>query len=224
MRMMKRLLAAALGVAMAASLFAGLNLHTFAADDTYTRAQMERVIADTAIAYYLKGPDGQYDSYTLSGLSKTKSCVSRLTFGVSPEECSPQRRFYTVCSSYPHLVYYEVFGQHPLLEADMANTELPGYSRMRRYAGPPESALTDEAMMYTLSYISLTSNYGAYGKKVADNRDGWVGKGGTGAATTMRTSPTRSIRRSRRTCVRAISSPLCAARRRTTTARTAATR
>ena len=178
MRMMKRLLAAALGVAMAASLFAGLNLHTFAADDTYTRAQMERVIADTAIAYYLKGPDGQYDSYTLSGLSKTKSCVSRLTFGVSPEECSPQRRFYTVCSSYPHLVYYEVFGQHPLLEADMANTELPGYSRMRRYAGPPESALTDEAMMYTLSYISLTSNYGAYGKKVADNRDGWVGKGG----------------------------------------------
>ena len=110
MRTMKNVLAAVLCAAMTVSLFAGLSLHAAAAS-TYNRTELEKVIADTAIAYYLKGPDCQYDSFLISGLGGTRTALNRQTVCRSPEEASPQMRYYTVCSSFPIDVYYDVILQ-----------------------------------------------------------------------------------------------------------------
>lgn len=176
--MLKKTLSILLCAAMLASLLAGLSAGVSAEAETYTRKQLEQVISDTAIAYFLKGPDCQYDSSVLSGRAKARSGIFRLTFGVSPEECSPQRRFYTVCSSFPHEVYYNALGSHVLDPEDMVDTDLSSFSRAEELTGLPAGSVTQEDLEYPLSFTSLTASYGAYGKKIANGDTGWIGHDG----------------------------------------------
>ena len=181
MRILKKMIAAVLCAAMAVSLFAGLGLHASAAS-TYYRTELEKIVADTAIAYYLKGPDCQYDSFVISGLSRTKTGLGRQTVCVSPEEASPQKRYYTVCSSFPNDVYYNVFGVSPLLPADLAGAEeSSGNATIPEKTGLPVENLTDKDLENPIGMISLTATFCAYGKKVARIGDtnsyerGWIG-------------------------------------------------
>ena len=183
MRKHKGLFAVLLCAALTVSLFAGMAPYA-AAEGSFTRAELERIVSESAIAYYLKGPDCQYDSHTLAGLYRMRSAVTRQTLCRSPEDCTPQKRYYTVCSSYPHDVYYSTFGTHPLLQEDMVGTEFPTVATVENRLGLVTGSRTDEELEYPLALISLTSHFCAYGKKVAQIGDteqyesGWIGHDG----------------------------------------------
>ncbi|MBQ7566541.1 MAG: hypothetical protein IJT18_05415 [Oscillospiraceae bacterium] len=117
-----------LAILLAACLFIGLVPLTalpaaaavpsegFAAN-TLTREQMELLVQQTALAYFYKGSAVQYDSYYLTEGARFKGSVLRQTNNRDPEDASDLNPIYTVCSAFPHDVYYSIFGKHIITNA-----------------------------------------------------------------------------------------------------------
>ena len=98
--MMKKFL---LGVA------AALACAAYAEDIDWTdRAVRRQAVLETAYAYYLKADCVQYDSTPLVQRMGGKS--SRRTKEGTPEDATPDKTYYTVCSSFPYETYWNALG------------------------------------------------------------------------------------------------------------------
>lgn len=76
-----------------------------------SKADMQRAIVETAIAYYLNGADQQYDSTPLSeGYSRDDGGNLRHAHYFSPEDATPDQTTYSVCSEYCFEVIYNALG------------------------------------------------------------------------------------------------------------------
>ena len=71
-------------------------------------AVRRQAVLETAYAYYLKAGCVQYDSTPLlSGLGVK---CSRRTKEGTPEDATPDKTYYTVCSSFPYETYWNALG------------------------------------------------------------------------------------------------------------------
>ncbi|MBQ7566183.1 MAG: DUF11 domain-containing protein, partial [Oscillospiraceae bacterium] len=89
----------------------GVQADGFAAN-TLTREQMETLVQRTAMAYFYKGSAVQYDASAISWGNRYIAKTMRQTNNRDPEDASDLNAIYTVCSAFPHDVYYSVFGKH----------------------------------------------------------------------------------------------------------------
>jgi len=77
-----------------------------------TREELEAAIAETAWAYYMKGPKLQYDSQQLcTRVDKFHGGRLRITDDAAPEDATSDEAAYTVCSDYIYKTYYHALGQ-----------------------------------------------------------------------------------------------------------------
>lgn len=75
------------------------------------KATIQKALTETALAYYYKETQVQYDSSTLTYQPKSVAGANRISSGSSPEMAAADNTVYTVCSDYCSDVYYSVFGQ-----------------------------------------------------------------------------------------------------------------
>ncbi len=88
---------------------AALACATSAEDIDWTdRAVRRQAVLETAYAYYLKADCVQYDSTPLVQRMGGKS--SRRTKEGTPEDATPDKTYYTVCSSFPYETYWNALG------------------------------------------------------------------------------------------------------------------
>ena len=76
--------------------------------DWTDRAVRRQAVLETAYAYYLKADCVQYDSTPLVQRMGGKS--SRRTKEGRPEDATPDKTYYTVCSSFPYETYWNALG------------------------------------------------------------------------------------------------------------------
>ena len=76
--------------------------------DWNDRAVRRQAVLETAYAYYLKADCVQYDSTPLVQRMGGKS--SRRTKEGTPEDATPDKTYYTVCSSFPYETYWNALG------------------------------------------------------------------------------------------------------------------
>ena len=76
--------------------------------DWTDRAVRRQAVLETAYAYYLKADCVQYDSTQLVQRMGGKS--SRRTKEGTPEDATPDKTYYTVCSSFPYETYWNAIG------------------------------------------------------------------------------------------------------------------
>ena len=76
--------------------------------DWTDRAVRRQAVLETAYAYYLKADCVQYDSTPLVQRMGGKS--SRRTKEGTPEDATPDKTYYTVCSSFPYETYWNALG------------------------------------------------------------------------------------------------------------------
>ena len=107
---MKRFCKRSLCLLFTAALLFGLlpALGTGAA--AYSLEERQRAAVLTAFAYYDKGRPVQYDSLSLTPISRVVGGVTRTTQDCAPEYATPDETLYTVCSNYCYQVYYNAFG------------------------------------------------------------------------------------------------------------------
>ena len=107
---MKRFCKRSLCLLFTAALLFGLlpSLGTGAAASSLAERQRAAVL--TAFAYYDKGRPVQYDSLSLTPISRVVGGVTRTTQDCAPEYATPDETLYTVCSNYCYQVYYNAFG------------------------------------------------------------------------------------------------------------------
>lgn len=75
-----------------------------------TRKDLEDAIATTGWAYYAKNPWVQYDGRHVSWLSGYVGGTARFSAKMPPEHATEDMNLYSVCSTYPHLTYYDSLG------------------------------------------------------------------------------------------------------------------
>lgn len=75
------------------------------------KATIQKALTETALAYYYKETQVQYDSYALTYQPKSVAGANRISSGSSPEMAAADNTVYTVCSDFCSDVYYTVFGQ-----------------------------------------------------------------------------------------------------------------
>ena len=77
--------------------------------DWTDRAVRRQAVLETAYAYYLKADCVQYDSTPLM-LRRVSAKSSRRTKEGTPEDATPDKTYYTVCSSFPYETYWNALG------------------------------------------------------------------------------------------------------------------
>ena len=77
--------------------------------DWTDRAVRRQAVLETAYAYYLKADCVQYDSTPLM-LHRVGVMSSRRTKEGRPEDATPDKTYYTVCSSFPYETYWNALG------------------------------------------------------------------------------------------------------------------
>ena len=77
--------------------------------DWNDRAVRRQAVLETAYAYYLKADCVQYDSTPLM-LHRVGVMSSRRTKEGRPEDATPDKTYYTVCSSFPYETYWNALG------------------------------------------------------------------------------------------------------------------
>ena len=77
--------------------------------DWTDRAVRRQAVLETAYAYYLKADCVQYDSTPLM-LHRVGVMSSRRTKEGTPEDATPDKTYYTVCSSFPYETYWNALG------------------------------------------------------------------------------------------------------------------
>ena len=77
--------------------------------DWSDRAVRRQAVLETAYAYYLKADCVQYDSTPLM-LHRVGVMSSRRTKEGTPEDATPDKTYYTVCSSFPYETYWNALG------------------------------------------------------------------------------------------------------------------
>ena len=82
--------------------------------EVVTRADVEEAVVSTALAYYTKGPRYQYDRALFSNLNNEVGGVMRSTHLTPPEYATEDSTFFTVCSHFPSLSYFEGAGIKPM--------------------------------------------------------------------------------------------------------------
>ncbi|MBQ7566540.1 MAG: hypothetical protein IJT18_05410 [Oscillospiraceae bacterium] len=118
MKNRKRIVTMLLTVCLLAGLLQGVTLPAAAlppegfAANTLSREDMEKLVQRTMMAYFYKGSAVQYDSYYISRGGRYYSSIQRQTNNRDPEEAADLNPHYTVCSAFPHDVYYTIFGKH----------------------------------------------------------------------------------------------------------------
>ena len=76
--------------------------------DWSDRAVRRQAVLETAYAYYLKAGCVQYDSTPL--VYRKGAEYSRRTKEGKPEDATPDKTYYTVCSSFPYETYWNALG------------------------------------------------------------------------------------------------------------------
>ena len=79
----------------------------------------QNLIIQTALSYFYKGDAVQYGSYALTSGKRNAGQIVQQTNNRSPEVASSQNMHYTVCSAYPHDVYYNALEYHVINHIDM---------------------------------------------------------------------------------------------------------
>lgn len=107
-----------------------------------TRADLEDALAETALAYYMKGAQVQYDSGALSSISTVYGGTNRLSYEAAPEYGTEDTTIYSVCSDYTYKIYQEALGIKVLGEPNL----LSGLSTtlLWRYAENQQQSSYDE--------------------------------------------------------------------------------
>ncbi len=104
---MKRATSLILALILCVGLLSGLSLNASAE----TLQERQQAVVTLAWAYYDKGHSVQYDGATIvPGIDRTDIGKTRSTNQVAPEYATPNETMYTVCSDFPHQVYWQAFG------------------------------------------------------------------------------------------------------------------
>lgn len=119
-------------------------------DNGLTAAQ--NLIIQTALAYFYKGEAVQYGSHSLGAGKRNVAQIVQQTNNRSPEMASDQNVHYTVCSAYPHDVYFNALGYHVINHIDM-----PTYlSRLKMTLDKTYTKYTDEELDGVIALGSTT--------------------------------------------------------------------
>ncbi len=78
-----------------------------AGTEVVTREDLEKAIVEVAWAYYVKGPEVQYDSAGVSYLNRYTGGTGRTSAMMPPEHATEDMNFYSVCSDYVFQSYLE---------------------------------------------------------------------------------------------------------------------
>ena len=70
---------------------------------------VEKVIQETAMAYYYANPNTQYDLFTANTLMSAALGSGRITSRLAPEFAYPEMKYYAVCRSFTADVYWDAF-------------------------------------------------------------------------------------------------------------------
>lgn len=113
-----------------------------AAKTTYSKAEMQKIIQETALAYYYHNPYVQYDGREVAGMGRQAD-------NGKPEDASMDSTVYSVCSDYCWKVYHEAFN-HNLFRMT--------YARTRTWADFP--AATTPELVYQYSGPNAVNSKG----------------------------------------------------------------
>ena len=160
MKIAKRLISLLLTLCLTAGLFAGMTL-TASATDWTDYAIRQQLVVNQALSFFYKGGAVQYDSYYIGRGSRYKSAIIRTTNNRLPEDATYEEPIYTVCSAYPHDVYFAAFGQHIITDSMVAASAKIKNANIRVEDYPLGEY--DPALDYPTSILNVTSNYTYYG-------------------------------------------------------------
>lgn len=169
MKKLNRMIALLLTVCLCAGLMPGFVLTAGAAEampmtaSPYTyendRETLERMVLQTALAYFYKGSAIQYGSYHLSRGNVYRSAITNRTSDRLPEDASDLNPIYMVCSAFPQDVYHALFGKHLL-----TNSLVPPSCKISN-AGADTNLYgeNDPAVDFLESALSLTARFSYHG-------------------------------------------------------------
>ena len=155
-----RLISLLLTLCLTAGLLAGITLPAAAEDAT----AMQRLVVDTALAYFYKGGAVQYDSYYLTPGNRNKGAILRQTNNRDPEDATLENPIFTVCSAFPHDVYYSLFHHHIMTndtvrsDAQLNNSGID----VSQFNG-----VEDPRLNYANGILATTSLYSYYAQQAA---------------------------------------------------------
>ncbi len=144
-----------------------------AGKEVITRSDLEETLANTAWAYYAKGPRIQYDSREFSNrLTTYRGGLGRLTAISAPELATEDTTFYSVCSDYVYQVYSEALDMkmlgdkqtHPFGFSTMyifgyADNQRTALAEMSAYNDPRTDEDVDACVMKYINYDLYEKNY-----------------------------------------------------------------
>ena len=81
-----------------------------------------RAVIETALAYWRRGAQQQYESVDLTYISRLQGGVNRATNYVSPEDGTMDTPSYFVCSTYTYNIYWEAIRYHVGIDHDHCST------------------------------------------------------------------------------------------------------
>ena len=155
-----RLLSLLLLLCLTAGLLAGVTLPAAAATEYYSAENLQRMVVDTALAYFYKGGAVQYDSYYLTGGNRYIGGILRQINNRDPEDATLDNPIFTVCSAFPHDVYYSLFHRHIMTDSRV------GDSAKLAAAGLNIADFTDEQdprLDYYNGIFAVTAQYSCAG-------------------------------------------------------------
>ena len=159
-----RLVSLLLTLCLTAGLLAGFTLPAAAATEYYSTENLQRMVVDTALAYFYKGGAVQYDSYYLTGGNRYRGGILRQINNRDPEDATLDNPIFMVCSAFPHDVYYSLFHRHI-----MTDSRVNSAAKLAA-AGINLSDFTDEQdprLDYYNGIFAVTAQYSYYGQQAA---------------------------------------------------------